>query len=1407
VKRSDIETTLSSIKAEWPRFQRNKKLGSRGRARLEGEGGDTTADMSVGDVSLDADETVRERGASIDEEGTTRAIGKKRLPPLSTVPQVFFAEDFDLGNPYTFDLVTERYKAASTNASGTRNGSAVTNYDVALNQMLQEKLSYYSDVVEQHLILEISARSSSFFAALENLKDLEAESRTCLSKVEELQREMDARDEGIAKTGLEVVRAQAKRREIVERQVAVGVIHQLCEKRDLCQLLVQNNEWNEALDVMQDLDSHIKGTTKLLPRTADSGTLPAHVDLDIASISSVQALAPQIKEMQTNIATQLELELLSILRADAEDRIGRPGSQDSRFDGIQRSIAALQKGLNSTSSDGSPLSPTKMGAPLGFSMEVEGEKRSELSTHDGHLSQRVSVYITGLSRTHGVGHLIGLYREQVLRMAKETMRIYLSEAQIPDDVSGEWRSNLAALLEDDEAAQGRPDAKLGSGGLDAANRLQRLDQTQFVALLKTLLQGMTSCIVAVDAQKHLLLKLLDDEGRRTVQTDGAPGPDMIMPDGVSPALPATMATMIGDVCSTTHVFASRLLSLRSAPHVRLPLPRFLAIFHLAWSFILQSESICGRMIVGLRGVALNQAKAWLSNYHRVHIERAAKAVEEELWAQSEVTKQQQERVALILDSATSDPLSLLLSTKDIEEATDSGSTAAATDRTNDDGEISFSKTLTIDEKQYFVVSATTDVLTMLIDYLQIVINLPLLTTEIMGRIVEFLKQFNSRTCQVVLGAGAMRSAGLKNITAKHLALASQSLSVMTVLIPYIREAVRRHLNPRQAVMLVEFDKLRRDYQEHQNEIHSKLVAIMSDRLTVHCRALANVDWNAPIAEDEAVQVIKPMMDLVKETTTLHKVLCKYLQAGVVESVIGQVLHSIDKRVAAELRRLELRKVMARKRVEAVLQAFDEKLGTLRYVEWKPTDLTEALEDMKKAPDTPVKSSLDEKRPMSPPQGTPASAAPITSYKPRLSLFARKQQQQQQALTAAATTLSQEKQNGSDRASLDSIPPSTRQSVEVVDTKRASTSVAETPSTVKEETERLQETAEEADVTVDGPEMPPPTPMKDREAEDSGAWTPVKASIDLPTSTAESAAASSEVLTPDLVPATPLKDETKIDTPAASEVQSPPTPISTLVSPSTGRMTLQQRLAEAARRRAQANSRTPSRPPTAQAEAHDASKQDTPEASTKAEEKGDVVESEQKTEEIAVGQQQPEAQVPEQVAVEQHQTDAQMPEEDVFGSREAPREAATEKPEAASLEEVRPANDEATTAHTTQEEGKAESEEVGAQGEIVAESIDASNQVAQLESAIEPATDGGPLAEVSTPAVELDQGVLDEAETAEGEEDGEEEGAEVEETGEGVGEAEAGSKPKGKKKKRKQKKKSKQKQGQSPLLPSPSSPMP
>ena len=69
--------------------------------------------------------------------------------------------------------------------------------------------------------------------------------------------------------------------------------------------------------------------------------------------------------------------------------------------------------------------------------------------------------------------------------------------------------------------------------------------------------------------------------------------------------------------------------------------------------------------------------------------------------------------------------------------------------------------------------------------------------------------FNSRACQLILGAGATKSAGLKNITTKHLALASQGLSIIISLIPYLRECSRRHGGSTTATLMAEFDKVKR----------------------------------------------------------------------------------------------------------------------------------------------------------------------------------------------------------------------------------------------------------------------------------------------------------------------------------------------------------------------------------------------------------------------------------------------------------------------------------------------------------------------------------------------------------------------------------------------------------------------
>ena len=190
-----------------------------------------------------------------------------------------------------------------------------------------------------------------------------------------------------------------------------------------------------------------------------------------------------------------------------------------------------------------------------------------------------------------------------------------------------------------------------------------------------------------------------------------------------------------------------------------------------------------------------QAKTFLQTFHQAHISHSAKLVEDEKWNAAEVAPSVQRIVDLLVDASISDPQDFLLDrppeipnpTSPLlspsaapSQSTQShrpssplpspnfpsvrpSASRASSRRSNGPG-----KHLHIEDRAYFAVGATLEVLVILADYLKIIINLEMLTTETMSRVIELLKAFNSRTCQVVLGAGAMRSAGLKNITARHL---------------------------------------------------------------------------------------------------------------------------------------------------------------------------------------------------------------------------------------------------------------------------------------------------------------------------------------------------------------------------------------------------------------------------------------------------------------------------------------------------------------------------------------------------------------------------------------------------------------------------------------------------------------
>nr|XP_019050447.1 hypothetical protein I302_00879 [Kwoniella bestiolae CBS 10118]OCF29377.1 hypothetical protein I302_00879 [Kwoniella bestiolae CBS 10118] len=718
-------------------------------------------------------------------------IRSNDLPSLEGIPSMFFDNEFNLSNPSTWsDLIS------SSSSSSNPNFNMSLGDTLPDNEGLQDNLSTYLDILERHLVVEISKKSNSFFSALTNLQDLNSESNSCLNNIKDLQESLKEINEKQSQKGLKVIAKQDELHNLKIIDKNLGYISELNEEVGVIKRLEEEEDWQGSLSYLEDI---VKWWNKFGMTPTEGKDSAGSSTLPLSTLPAFSTLPSTIDDLTIKIATQLE--------------------------------NALSAHLLST-----------------LSRETEEMDKSMFGA-------TVEPMLAGLVRCGKVEAVDNVWRDAVTISIREGSR------------------NVTSL----------------------AQSLQAMDHSSFLLLSTQMYRSLTARIKLsqeVGEEIERVLKSIISLPRLSLSESSSPAPEPTIPD---------LNDAIISGCELAHTRASKILAVRAEQHASLGLEEFVEIFRENWEFILSTEKIAGKMIVGLRGVTASQARSFLVTYHSIRLTKSAKLVEEEQWTQIDVSPNVQHVVNLLIQSAVSDP----------PECTIPPPPSQPKENGEVEAEGAVRKQIDIEDKNYFVVKATSESLVLLGDYLKIVINLELVVTDVMSRIIEFLKSFNSRTCQVVLGAGAMRSAGLKNITAKHLALASQSLSIIISLTPYIREFVRRHLSPKQAVMLTEFDKLKRDYQEHQNEIHAKLVAIMSDRLAVHVGSLREIDWEATPSKDGP----RPYAEmLVKETATLHKVLSKYLAAATVDAVMSEVISAIVHRLSEEYGKIEFKSEEAKKRI-------------------------------------------------------------------------------------------------------------------------------------------------------------------------------------------------------------------------------------------------------------------------------------------------------------------------------------------------------------------------------------------------------------------------------------------------------------------------------------------------------------
>jgi vacuolar protein sorting-associated protein 54 len=322
------------------------------------------------------DVTEQLEGSSNGPLGISQQVGKE-FPPLDSVPSVFFDPQFSLGIPRMFRAVTGQEE----------DQHALDPATLAYSLPLIEKLSHHADTVEQHLILEVSLRSSSFFAALSNLQELQTESEQCTQRIAQLKSMLKEVDDKHAKRGLEIVHAEHKLRNLGTVKSGVRMVAGVVEMTGVVKGLVGAGQWGEALTVLEEIHnlwddnsaSHPPASTQVKPtppqqnnpervlspvqespRTENDIPLPlsslpeatrtSDTRIPLSSLRAFASLPEHLQTLTLEIASSLTTELVEVLRIDLVERIPESPSREALDQSLRDRLRPLLQGLLRTKS-------------------------------------------------------------------------------------------------------------------------------------------------------------------------------------------------------------------------------------------------------------------------------------------------------------------------------------------------------------------------------------------------------------------------------------------------------------------------------------------------------------------------------------------------------------------------------------------------------------------------------------------------------------------------------------------------------------------------------------------------------------------------------------------------------------------------------------------------------------------------------------------------------------------------------------------------------------------------------------------------------------------------------------------------------------------------------------------------
>lgn len=842
--------------------------------------------------------------------------------PLSTIPNVYFDDAFHLENPRTFDVVSERSEvirpAAGTPDERKNSASGAPRKALATNAILQEKLSWYMDTIEVHLISAISTASSSFFAALGSLRELHSEAADSVARIKQLRQELEALDKEMALGGLEIVYKRRRRENLKKLNDAVIQLKSIVEAVKRCEAYVDQGRVERALDALEALERLIHGEQS----DGDAKVLEAPRLDTLADLSSAVALKGvdgDLGVLRLRIGKTFEARFIRALLTDLRSHIETTSFEDT----LKRWNSASLRARGGHSREQSTFP-----SYLTTSNEFRGEILSNLA---------------GLYRSNYTSPATAAYKDAVLHEVKRIIK-----APLPSSNDDDTDSIMSVAT---TAGGNRPRTQQDRG-MALARNLRSLDSGDAEEMLVNIYIGVGEALRRLGTQVKVLLDVTTNLDGSTPGTPagspprspslgsaqlgsidaqlGNPADSMRIQEELHQAL--DMSNLLGQAVDLAQKQIVKVLKTRAGQAVSYDSTRFLRYFTLNLLFANECEAVSGRSGTVLKSVINNQIAEFMQQFARAQQKSLTEGMDSDNWNAKDFSEADDKILSLVLEATEHDPEAWSRGSKvwlPYNESSESGATNGVngTEAAASSGKKETRPAIVASESFVLPQSAVV-CLRGLVPYLELITGIPSLTSDISPLLISYLHLFNSRCTQLILGAGATKIVGLKNITAKHLTLASRALSFVSTLIPYIREYIRRHLTagPALTSLMGEFDRVRQTYLDHQQSISEKLVDIMSGRVTICMRAMTGIKWDDP--DVVAKNVSAPIETLTKETGTLHRVLTRHLPEPTVAGIMEPVLKNYKEQLGGMLRKADVTTEAGKQRMMRDAEHFAQKMAKM-----------------------------------------------------------------------------------------------------------------------------------------------------------------------------------------------------------------------------------------------------------------------------------------------------------------------------------------------------------------------------------------------------------------------------------------------------------------------------------------------